>query len=108
MYRSYEAHSFWPFLSAPTQGIHINFIRAQNSSYNWTRADLDRLAAYGHGVHTLVEAGRQLCIPIRILHNAESLHSSVKRSPDALCPTASPDPFWRAFHEHLGLQLWAT
>ena len=23
MYRSYEARSFWPFLSAPTQGIHI-------------------------------------------------------------------------------------
>ena len=56
MYRSYEARSFWPFLSAPTQGIHIHFVRAQHSSYNWTRADLDRLAAYGHGVHTLVRS----------------------------------------------------
>ena len=57
MYRSYETHSFWPFLSAPTPGIHVDFIRAQHSSYHWSKADLDRLAAYGHGVYTLADAG---------------------------------------------------
>ena len=88
MYRSYEAHSFWPFLSAPTQGIHINFVRAQHSSYNWTRADLDRLAAYGHGVHTLVEAGWQLYTSCLTLQNAESFHSSGIRIPDAMCPVS--------------------
>ena len=57
MYRSYETHSFWPFLSAPTQGICVNFVRAEHSSYHWSEADLDRLAAYGHCVHTLSDAG---------------------------------------------------
>ena len=57
MYRSYETHSFWPFLSAPTQGICVNFVRAEHSSYHWSEADLDRLAAYGHCVHTLNDAG---------------------------------------------------
>lgn len=67
LYRSYEAHSFWPFLSAPTQGICVNFVRAEHSSYHWSEADLDRLAAYGHCVHTLSDAGlhslgvRMLC-----------------------------------------------
>ena len=57
MYRSYESRSFWPFLSAPTQGIYVTFVRAQHSSYFWSKADLDRLAAYGHGMHTLGDAG---------------------------------------------------
>ena len=66
MYRSYESHSFWPFLSAPTQGIHVNFVRAQQSSYHWTKADLDRLTAYGHGVHTLSDAGKPRRLPLHL------------------------------------------
>ena len=57
LYRSFELHSFWPFLSAPTQGIRVNFVRAQHSSYHWSEADLDRLRAYGHCMHTLSDAG---------------------------------------------------
>lgn len=57
LYRSYESQSFWPFLSAPTQGIRVTFVRAQHTSYNWNDADLDRLAAYGHCMHTLSDAG---------------------------------------------------
>ena len=57
MYASYEDASFWPFLSAPTQGIRVDFVRAQHSSYAWSLADLDRLRVYGHRVHLLPNAG---------------------------------------------------
>ena len=57
MYASFEEASFWPFLSAPSQGIRIDFVRAQNSSYVWSAADLERLHAYGHSVHLLPNAG---------------------------------------------------
>ena len=62
MYASYEDASFWPFLSAPTQGICVDFVRAQQSSYIWSLADMDRLRAYGHRVHLLPNAGTG-CFP---------------------------------------------
>ena len=61
MYASYEEASFWPFLSAPSQGIRVDFVRAQNSSYVWSVADLERLRAYGHSVHFLPNAGALAC-----------------------------------------------
>lgn len=57
MYASYEALSYWPFLSAPTQGIRVDFVRAENSSYLWPADDVERLKAYGHRVHHLPQAG---------------------------------------------------
>jgi pimeloyl-ACP methyl ester carboxylesterase len=60
MYASFEEASFWPFLSAPTQGIRVDFVRAQHSSYLWCSADLERLRAYGHRVHLLPHAGHWL------------------------------------------------
>ena len=57
MYASYEALSYWPFLSAPTQGIRVDFVRAENSSYLWPAGDVERLKAYGHRVHHLPQAG---------------------------------------------------
>ena len=69
MYRSYESHSFWPFLSAPTQGICVTFVRAQHSSYQWSDADLDRLAAYGHCVHILSDAGLAALTHLPLLSN---------------------------------------
>jgi hypothetical protein len=57
LYASYEEASFWPFLSAPTQGIEVDFVRAENSNYTWPIGDLDRLTAYGHRVHLLQHAG---------------------------------------------------
>jgi hypothetical protein len=57
MYASYEALSYWPFLSAPTQGIRVDFVRAENSSYWWPADDVERLKAYGHRVHHLPQAG---------------------------------------------------
>lgn len=58
MYASYEALSYWPFLSAPTQGIRVDFVRAENSSYVWPMDDIERLKAYGHRVHHLPLAGK--------------------------------------------------
>lgn len=57
MYVSYENLSYWPFLSAPTQGIKVDFVRAENSSYIWPLDDIERLRAYGHTVHHLPQAG---------------------------------------------------
>ncbi len=58
MYESYESLSYWPFLSAPTQGIKVDFVRAENSSYVWPMDDVERLKAYGHRVHHLPQAGK--------------------------------------------------
>ncbi|EIE20026.1 alpha/beta-hydrolase, partial [Coccomyxa subellipsoidea C-169] len=60
MYESYESLSYWPFLSAPTQGIKVDFVRAENSSYVWPMDDVERLKAYGHRVHHLPQAGHWL------------------------------------------------
>ena len=60
---------FGPFLSAPTQGICVTFVRAQHSSYQWSDADLDRLAAYGHCVHILSDAGLAALTHLPLLSN---------------------------------------
>ena len=62
MYASYEALSYWPFLSAPTQGIRVDFVRAENSSYVWPTDDIERLKAYGHRVHHLSQAGEVVSV----------------------------------------------
>ena len=78
LYASYEEASFWPFLSAPTQGIRVAFVRAQHSSYAWSGADLDRLRAYGHAVHFLPNAGARAQAPL--------LPRASSDAPAAPCP----------------------
>lgn len=57
MYRSYEESCLWDFLLQPAQGICVNFVRAEHSSFKWAGKDEERIRAAGHGVHLLADAG---------------------------------------------------
>jgi hypothetical protein len=57
MYRSYEESSLWPFLLSPVQGIRLNFVKAEHSSFRWGGSDEERIRGAGHGVHLLRNAG---------------------------------------------------
>ena len=57
MYRSYEATDLWAFLERPAEGIQINFVRAERSSFRWAAGDEARIRALGHAVHLLRGSG---------------------------------------------------
>lgn len=57
MYASYEATDMWPLLQAPPEGLRLDFVRAEQSNFRWAGADEDGIAALGHRVHLLRNAG---------------------------------------------------
>eukprot|EP00884_Botryococcus_braunii_P001049 jgi/Botrbrau1/10945/Bobra.0383s0002.1 len=57
MYQSYEESCLWDFLSQPAQGICVDFVRAEHSSFKWAGKDEERIRTAGHGVHLLKDAG---------------------------------------------------
>jgi hypothetical protein len=77
MYASYEGASLWPLLQSPPQGLRLDFVKAERSSFRWAPAEgwggggrvagrqggrgqplLRRLAAQGQG-------GRgRCCVPV--------------------------------------------
>lgn len=57
MYDSYEASSMWELLQQPPQGLSVDFVRAERSSFRWEGGVMDNLEALGHRVHLLRDAG---------------------------------------------------
>lgn len=57
MYRSYEAADLWPLLEQTPQGLRVDFVRAEGSTFRWAGPDRDRLDALGHRVHVLRNSG---------------------------------------------------
>lgn len=57
MYRSYEAADLWPLLESPPQGLRVDFVRAEGSTFRWAGPDRARLEALGHRVHVLRNSG---------------------------------------------------
>jgi pimeloyl-ACP methyl ester carboxylesterase len=57
MYRSYEAADLWPLLERPPQGLRVDFVRAEGSTFRWAGPDRGRLEALGHRVHVLRNSG---------------------------------------------------
>jgi pimeloyl-ACP methyl ester carboxylesterase len=57
MYDSYEDSSMWELLQQPPQGLSVDFIRAERSSFRWEGPVVDNLQALGHRVHLLRDAG---------------------------------------------------
>jgi len=57
MYRSYEAADLWPLLETPPQGLRVDFVRAEGSTFRWAGPDRDRLERLGHRVHVLRNSG---------------------------------------------------
>jgi len=57
MYRSYETSSLWEFLEGPAEGIKVDFVRAERSTFRWGGGDGERIVALGHRVHVLGDSG---------------------------------------------------
>jgi hypothetical protein len=57
MYDSYEASSMWELLQQPPQGLSVDFVRAERSSFRWEGGVVENLQALGHRVHLLRDAG---------------------------------------------------
>jgi pimeloyl-ACP methyl ester carboxylesterase len=57
MYESYEAKSHWELLERPPKGLHVHFVRAENSSFRWQGDEATRIQRLGHSVHLLSNAG---------------------------------------------------
>lgn len=56
MYDSYEDTSMWELLQQPPQGLSVDFVRAERSSFRWEGV-ADTIQSLGHRVHLLKDAG---------------------------------------------------
>lgn len=57
MYRSYEETTLWPVLQSPPDGLTLDFVKAERSSFRWGGTDEQRIKDCGHHVHLLTRAG---------------------------------------------------
>jgi hypothetical protein len=57
MYESYEESNMWDLLRQPPQGLSVDFVRAERSSFRWEGGVVDGIEALGHRVHLLRDAG---------------------------------------------------
>lgn len=57
MYRSYETSTLWPMLHAPPEGLLVDFVRAEHSTFRWEGPEQDLIQQLGHRVHMLPHAG---------------------------------------------------
>lgn len=47
----------WELLQQPPQGLSVDFVRAERSSFRWEGGVVENLQALGHRVHLLRDAG---------------------------------------------------
>jgi len=57
MYDSYENSDLWNVIERPPQGLSIDFVRAERSTFRWAGADHHRIESNGAQVHVLENAG---------------------------------------------------
>jgi pimeloyl-ACP methyl ester carboxylesterase len=57
MYDSYENADLWNVIERPPQGLSIDFVRAERSTFRWAGADHHRIESNGAQVHMLEDAG---------------------------------------------------
>lgn len=57
MYRSYESTQLWDVLSRRMEGLSIQFVKAERSTFRWGGGDEHRIRALGHNVHLLENSG---------------------------------------------------
>mmetsp|Transcript_38083 Transcript_38083/g.84834 ORF Transcript_38083/g.84834 Transcript_38083/m.84834 type:complete len:374 (+) Transcript_38083:240-1361(+) len=58
LYSSYESTSLWPLLEAPPQGLKLDFVKAERSTFRWgAGGEEDRITSLGHQVHLLTNSG---------------------------------------------------
>ncbi len=57
MYESYESSDLWNVIERPPQGLSIDFVKAERSTFRWAGADHHRIERHGASVHLLEDAG---------------------------------------------------
>jgi len=57
MYESYESSDLWNVIERPPQGLSIDFVKAERSTFRWAGADHHRIERHGASVHVLEDAG---------------------------------------------------
>ena len=57
MYESYESANMWPFITKTPEGLRVNFVRAEHSTFRWAGPEQAVITSYGHAVHTLHKSG---------------------------------------------------
>eukprot|EP00213_Chloropicon_mariensis_P007479 CAMPEP_0197477160 /NCGR_PEP_ID=MMETSP1309-20131121/14339_1 /TAXON_ID=464262 /ORGANISM="Genus nov. species nov., Strain RCC998" /LENGTH=382 /DNA_ID=CAMNT_0043017963 /DNA_START=182 /DNA_END=1330 /DNA_ORIENTATION=- len=57
MYESYVTSDLWSVIERPPQGLSIDFVRAERSTFRWAGADHHRIETNGAQVHMLEDAG---------------------------------------------------
>lgn len=57
MYESYESSDLWSVVESPPQGLSIDFVRAERSTFRWAGADHHRIESNGANVHILEDSG---------------------------------------------------
>lgn len=57
LFQSYEESSLWDFLSRPSKGISVHFVRAESSAFRWDGPDEGQIKSLGHAVHLLQHSG---------------------------------------------------
>jgi len=57
LYDSYEATDLWRVVEHPPQGLDLNFVRAERSTFRWGGGAEEKITALGSRVHLLRQAG---------------------------------------------------
>lgn len=57
MYESYETANLWPFITNTPEGLRVNFVKAEHSTFRWAGPEQAVITSYGHAVHTLHKSG---------------------------------------------------
>jgi pimeloyl-ACP methyl ester carboxylesterase len=57
MYQSYEATNLWPLITNTPEGLRINFVKAEHSTFKWQGPEEQVISSYGHAVHLLHKSG---------------------------------------------------
>ncbi|GFR51573.1 hypothetical protein Agub_g13911 [Astrephomene gubernaculifera] len=57
LYRSYEETQLWDLIKQPPQGLKLNFVKAERSTFRWGGPDEAAITTAGHGVHLLPASG---------------------------------------------------
>lgn len=57
VFRSYESMPLWSLLKQPPQGLKIDFVKAEGSTFRWGGPDEGLIKNFGHAVHLLKDSG---------------------------------------------------
>lgn len=57
MYEDYEETHLWHLITQPQQGLKIDFVKAERSTFRWGGQDEETIKAHGHRVHLLRNSG---------------------------------------------------